>query len=99
MENLGLALQSAWKVLAAGLVLGAGLPAIFAMGVRSLAYGTGDDTASHGQTHPLGKVLAALCFGVVVAAVLMGITYVVASGLGKTLGFEHVYPTIVDKKK
>jgi hypothetical protein len=37
MNNLSLALQGGWKVLLAGLLLGAGLPTIFAVGIRSLA--------------------------------------------------------------
>ncbi len=46
---------------------------------------------------PGGKALAVVCFAVVVAAVALGITFIVASGFGKALSFEHVYPTIVDK--
>jgi hypothetical protein len=42
-------------------------------------------------------VLGYTCFALVVLAALMGITFIVASGLGKTLNFEHIYPTIVDK--
>ena len=40
-DNLHFAVEAAWKVLAVGLVLGAGLPAVFAVGVRSLAWGAG----------------------------------------------------------
>ena len=43
MNNLWLALEGAWHVLLAGIILGAGLPAIFALGLRSLSYGTGKD--------------------------------------------------------
>lgn len=34
------ALDGAWRVLVAGLVLGAGLPILFALGVKSLAWPT-----------------------------------------------------------
>ena len=99
MHNFGFALEGAWRVLLASLILGAGLPAVFALGIRSMAYGTGGaaevDTTS--APHPLGKVLAYVCFAIVVLAALLGITYIVASGLGKALSFEHIYPTIVDK--
>ena len=47
MHNLGFALDGAWKVLLAGLVLGAGLPVLFALGIRSLAYGAGGDAEVH----------------------------------------------------
>jgi hypothetical protein len=103
MHNLGFALEGAWQVLVASLVLGAGLPALFALGVRSLAYGAGGDAEVHetGVTgpspHRIGTVAGWLLFAVVLLAVALGITFIVASGLGKELSFEHVVPTLVDK--
>jgi hypothetical protein len=94
MHNLGFALEGAWHVLAAGLILGAGLPALFALGVRSLAYGAG---ASGSAPRPAGTVFGWVLFAMVLAVVLLGITYIVVYGFGKTLSFAHVYPTIVDK--
>ena len=38
-DNLQFAVEAAWKVLALGLLLGAGLPLVFALGVRSLRGG------------------------------------------------------------
>jgi hypothetical protein len=80
-------------------VLGAGLPVLYAVGVRALALGTttGPDGAAAGRRSPLGGAVAALCFLVVLAGVAVGLTYVVASGQGKMLSFEHVYPTLVPK--
>jgi hypothetical protein len=85
-----------------GLILGAGLPALFAVGVRSMAYGQGGDAEEHAvgaapAPHPVGRLVGALCFLVVVLAVALGITYIVASGFGRVLSFDHVYPTIVTK--
>jgi hypothetical protein len=103
MHNLGFALQGAWKVLLAGLVLGAGLPMLFALGIRSLAYGAGGEAEVHetgvtGPTpHRAGTVAAYALFLVVLLGVLLGITFIVAGGFGKALSFEHLYPTIVDK--
>lgn len=103
MHNLTLALEGAWKVLLASLVLGAGLPALFALGVRSLGYGAGGEAEVHdtGVTaptpRPAGTVLAWLLFGVVLLGVVLGIAFIVASGFGKALSFEHVFPVIVDK--
>jgi len=94
MHNFGFALDGAWRVLAAGLLLGAGLPLLFALGVRSLAAGSG---AGGSAPRPAGTALAWVLFLVVIALILMGITFIVASGFGKTLSFEHVFPTIVDK--
>lgn len=104
MHNLRFALEGGWQVLLVGLLLGAGLPMVFALGVRSLAWGEGGGAmtgatagAGHSRPHPLGRLLAALCFAVVVLAVGLGITVIVASGFGKAVSFEHVYPTVVDK--
>ena len=98
MENFGYALDGAWKVLAAGLLLGAGLPALFAMGIRSLALGAGGEAeVGGGEPHLVGRVLAGLCFAVVVLGVAGGITLVVAAGFGKELSFAHVVPTLTDK--
>jgi hypothetical protein len=103
MHNLTLALTGAWKVLVASLILGAGLPALFALGVRSLAYGSGGEAEVHetGVTaptpRPIGTVVAWILFAVVLLGVLLGIAFIVASGFGKALSFEHVIPVIVDK--
>lgn len=98
MSNLTLALDGAWKVLLASLILGAGLPVVFAAGVRSMALGAGGDAeVDHARPHPIGRVLAGVCFVVVLAGVALGITIVVASGFGKAVSFAHVYPTIVSK--
>lgn len=98
MNTFGLALDSVWKVLAVGLLLGAGLPAIFALGVRSLAAGVGGDAETdHASPQPAAKIMAGICFAVVVLAVVLGLTVIVASGMGKTVTFEHIVPTLVDK--
>ncbi|GAB1641250.1 hypothetical protein [Krasilnikovia sp. MM14-A1259] len=103
MHNLGFALNGAWRVLLASLLLGAGLPTLFALGVRSLAWGSGGDAEVHetgvtGPTpRPLGTVVGWACFGVVLLGVGLGITFIVASGFGKALSFAHGFPTIVDK--
>ena len=103
MHNLGFALDGAWRVLAAGLALGAGLPLLFALGIRSLAYGAGGDAEVHesgvsGPTpRPIGTALGYALFAIVAIGVLLGITFIVASGFGKALSFEHFWPAIVDK--
>ncbi len=99
MNNIGFALDGAWRVLATGLLLGAGLPALFAVGIRALAWGAGGDAeVDHAPGHPVGRLLAALCFLAVIAAIALGITFIVGSGINKTLSFEHIWPILVDKK-
>ncbi|MEZ0163372.1 hypothetical protein AB2L27_01185 [Kineococcus sp. LSe6-4] len=97
-QTLVLVGDALWKILLAALVLGAGLPVLFSAGVRAMAFGAGGDAETdHAPGHPAGTVLAAVCFAVVVAAVALGITFIVAGGFGKALSFEHVYPTVVDQ--
>jgi hypothetical protein len=102
MQNIGFALEAAWKVLLAGLIFGAGLPALFAVGIRSLAAASGGDAQAHGpgaspRPHPAGRLIACVCFTLVLAAVALGIAFIVATGLGKALSFEHVYPTLTGR--
>ena len=103
---LDLFFASAAKVLVAGLVLGAGLPALFALGVRFTALGAGGDagvgapgggTAVAVRGHTGYRLLGLACFLVVALAVALGITVVVASGFGKMLDFGGGLPTLVDK--
>ena len=80
MEILKEAAGALWQVLAVGLLLGAGLPALFALGMRSLAVGrevTADGTALAGTPRPAGRIGATLAFGVVGLAVLFGIVVIV----------------------
>ena len=96
---LDLFFQAAWKVLVAGLVLGAGIPALFALGVRFTAAGVGGTARDMPDTRPRTgyTVIGAACFLVAALAVVLGITVVVASGFGKMVSFDHVFPTLVDK--
>ncbi|WIM93912.1 hypothetical protein ACTOB_005906 [Actinoplanes oblitus] len=101
-NNLGFALDGAWQVLLAGLILGAGLPVLFALGIRSLAWGAGEASVdatgvTAGTKRPLGTIAGYLLFAVVIVGVLLGLTFIVASGFGNKLSFEHIYPTIVHK--
>jgi hypothetical protein len=103
MHNISFAADSALKILVACLVLGAGLPALFAVGIRALAYGAGGEAEVHEsgvstpKPRPLGTVAGYLCFTIVLLGVVLGITFIVASGFGKTVSFEHIYPTIANK--
>lgn len=96
---LQLFFDAAWKVLVAGLVLGAGIPALFATAVRLTSVGAPDGEVAAAPSGPraLPVTLGWLCFLVAALAVALGITVIVASGFGKAVSFEHVFPTIVDK--
>ncbi|HYN67834.1 MAG TPA: hypothetical protein VES93_13170 [Ornithinibacter sp.] len=97
MNNLTFAIEGAVRVLVIGLLFGAGLPAVYALGIRALAYGQGGDAEiSHARPHPVGTVLAYLAFGLVIAGVVLGLTVIVATGLGMQLEFNP-WPTLVEK--
>ncbi len=102
MHNVTLALQGSWKVLLTSLVLGAVLPLIFALGIRSMAWGAGGDAEVTGsgavaKANPVGTVLAWVLFLIVLAGIALGVTWVVATGFGQVMSFDHIYPTIHSK--
>lgn len=77
-------LDSLWQVVLAGLLFGAGLPAIFALGMRSLAFGRGDG----GRAQLLGRAGAVTCFAVVLIAIIAGILLLTADFLSSSLGIS-----------
>lgn len=80
MSQAFAAVDAVWRVLAIGVVLGAGLPALFSLGVRQLAVAAGE--TRHAIWH---RVFAWSAFAVVGIAVVLGITGIVAHGLGYEL--------------
>ncbi|MBF4570058.1 hypothetical protein ITJ57_14900 [Plantibacter sp. VKM Ac-2880] len=100
-------LEAAAQVAVIALVLGAGLPTLFAVGVRSFAVAGGAGSADrNGSGTPalppalppaLLRAIGVLCFAVVVAAVLVGLTIIVATGFGQEVSFDHVIPTFTPK--
>ncbi len=94
---LSLLAGAVWKVLVASLLLGAGLPALFALGVRAMAYGAGGAEVTPASKRLLGRVLGILCFATVLLTVAVGISVIVASGFGMTVSFDHVIPTFAPK--
>ena len=71
-----------WDALAnivlVGLLVGAGLPALFALGVRALAGQGAKDATGHART--IRVVAACASFAVVIAAIVGAIVYIAAGG-------------------
>jgi hypothetical protein len=70
-----------WKIIVVGVLAGAGLPAVFAIGLRALNFRSGvvassDDARVYGG-NPAGLVAGAFCFAVVLAAIGWGIYFIV----------------------
>lgn len=98
-DNLHYALDGTWRVLLASLVFGAGLPIVYAFGIRALAWGAGGDAeVSHAGPHRAGRLLAGGCFAVVLCGVALGLCIIAGTGFGKQVSFEQGYPTFVTKE-
>jgi hypothetical protein len=78
-------LNALWKIVVIGLICGAGLPAIFAIGLRLLSLPAGgavrasedDDRIYFGNVG--GAIGAGVCFAIVLAAIGLGIYWIVSS--------------------
>jgi hypothetical protein len=68
-------LDALWKIVVIGVLLGAGLPALFAVGLRALSPAEGATVRAGGAV--AGKALAVLCFAIVLAAIGWGIFNIV----------------------
>ena len=80
MDNLVTALGALWKVLVVGLLLGAGLPTLFSLGIRSLNSGrvlVTDASAFESRPTRLGLAGAVACFALCAVAVVFGIVVIV----------------------
>ena len=68
---------SAGRVLLVGLLFGAGLPALFAIGMRLQSAGTGEvDGEAPGTRRPVLTVAGWILFGIVIAVVLAGVLFI-----------------------
>jgi hypothetical protein len=77
-------LTAIWEIVVVGLLAGAGLPALFAIGIRALGMPRkGHRTTAGDQLiggNPAGIAFAVGCFAVVVASIGYGIYLIVLSG-------------------
>jgi hypothetical protein len=87
VSNSWINLDALWKICVIGLICGAGLPAIFAIGLRLLSLPSGaqgavrpsedDDRIYFGNVG--GAIGAGVCFAIVLAAIGLGIYWIVSS--------------------
>ncbi len=71
-------LQSILTVLAVGLVLGAGLPAIFSVGMLAYSHGAGGEEADHliHKPNPVLKYLGIVLFVVVAVVIVTAVAWI-----------------------
>jgi hypothetical protein len=80
------------KVLVVGLVLGAGLPALFAAGLVAFSSGSGGRN-SDGSVHapnPVIKALGLVLFAIVAVVVVIGILWITKATIIHHFGFNPV---------
>ncbi|GAA2030584.1 hypothetical protein GCM10009839_32930 [Catenulispora yoronensis] len=80
--NSWINLDALWKIVVIGLLAGAGLPALFALGLLALAPSdetAGSPTAAAPRPNMLGKLIAGLCFAAVLTAMGWGVYSIVHS--------------------
>ncbi|CAM2840301.1 hypothetical protein RHDE110596_03495 [Prescottella defluvii] len=90
MDLLAQTANSLWQVVLVGLLLGAGLPAIFALGLKSLSLGAQTGPDGQMSASPLGKLGAAACFATVLIAIIAGILMLMQDFLASSFGI-HVF--------
>jgi hypothetical protein len=85
-------LEAILKVLAVGLVLGAGLPAVFAVGLVAFSRGAGGAEADGtvDAPNPALKFLGLLLFVLVGVVVLIAILYITKGTIQHHFGFNPV---------
>jgi len=101
VTTLQLLFDGASEVFVAGLVFGAGLPFVYAIALRVLTIGSTAYADPSGEIHSTprmsSRLFAGVLIAVVVAGIVVGMMIIVATGFGKEVSFENIYPTIVDK--
>ncbi|GAB4589337.1 hypothetical protein [Nocardia sp. IFM 10818] len=74
-----------WQVTVAALVFGAGLPMVFAVGIR---YRAQIDDGATGTARYVATAVSALCFAVVMIAVVVGVLFIARGFLASRLGIH-----------
>ncbi|MGZ8176998.1 hypothetical protein ACXVUM_03640 [Williamsia sp. SKLECPSW1] len=81
--------EAIFKVLVVGLVLGAGLPALFAVGLRLFAAGSGDtgtDGATTAPGNPALKAAGIALFTLIGVVILVGILWITRTTINYHFG-------------
>lgn len=90
--------QSILTVLAVGLILGAGLPAVFAAGMLAYSHGAGGEEADHliHKANPPLKYLGILLFVIVGLVILTGVAWITKSTIMHHFGID-LFPMLAKK--
>lgn len=98
MDQLLAALDGAWKVLVTCLILGAGLPALYSVGLKQLALADGTIATPKRSEYPaVHKAIAYVLFAVVILAIFLGLSFIMAGGFGYVIKLDQFPPSIKHK--
>ena len=78
--------EASLKILVFGLLLGSGLPALFALAVRVGSAGAGPDGAAVARRNPALTAISYALYGLVLAAVVVGVLYIAREFIGAHTG-------------
>lgn len=83
-------LESILTVLAVGLILGAGLPALFSVGMLAYSHGAGGEEADHliHKPNPALKYLGLLLFVVVALVIITAVAWITRSTIMHHFGID-----------
>ena len=92
-------LEASMRVLLVGLVLGAGLPAVFAVALFSYSAGTGgaDADGTVHRPHPLLKPVGLVLIALVVAVIVLAILWITRTTIIHHFGVD-LFPYLPRKK-
>ena len=91
-------LESILTVLAVGLILGAGLPALFSVGMLAYSHGAGGEEADHlmHKPNPALKYLGLLLFVVVALVIVTAVAWITRSTIMHHFGVD-LFPMFAKK--
>jgi preprotein translocase subunit SecG len=81
-------LESILRVLLVGLLLGAGLPALFAVGLLAFSAGTDADGQSLRAANPLSRAVGVLLFAFVGAVIVLAILWITRATIVHHFGVD-----------
>ena len=89
-------LSALWKIVVYGLLLGAGLPALFAVGLRALALPGGARVQTAGADSDSDQLVGGSVLGMIIAAIIM-LIILAALGWGIYEVYQIGHPAPVKK--
>ncbi|RDI67699.1 hypothetical protein [Nocardia pseudobrasiliensis] len=88
MHTFTAIVKSLGEVVAIAVVLGAGLPIVFGLGIRFWSMETVGPDGAVARRNPVAQAVAYICFAVVIVAVVAGILYIAKDFISHTFDVQ-----------